>query len=218
MNAYKVTNLYDGGFWSNVYCLGEKGGPCVVIDMGDNRSDRIRKYISKHHSQCLGILLTHGHFDHIFGLSQRTVNDQRAPVFLHGQDIPCLSSPKRNASEELTGEPFVWEGDIQEIYDGLELFEGPLSCQVLHTPFHTAGSCCFYFSSLGFCFTGDTLFHLGIGRDDLPGSAPRLRKDSLEKLKQLPSNITVFPGHGPKTTLKNELQYNPYLSSKKWGF
>lgn len=218
MSNYKVTNLYNGGFWSNVYCLGEEGGPCIIIDMGDNHADRIGKFIQKHHSQCLGILLTHGHFDHIYGLSQRTGGCQEVSVYLHTQDIPCLSSPKRNASEDLIGEPFVWEGKVEEIYDGLELFEGSLRCLVLHTPFHTVGSCCFYFPDLDLCFTGDTLFHLGVGRDDLAGSAPQLRDDSLGKLMKLSPNTSIFPGHGPKTALENELQYNPYLSSKNWGF
>lgn len=218
MSAFKVTNLYDGGFWSNVYCLGEEGGPCVIVDTGDNRGDRIGKFVRKHHNQCLGILLTHGHFDHIYGLSRFVEESLKIPVFLHLEDVPCLTSPKRNASEELVGESFTWEGKTQDIYDGLELFEGPLHCKVLHTPFHTLGSCCYYFPALGLCFTGDTLFHLGIGRDDLPGSAPKLRETSLEKIVSLPSQTAIFPGHGPKTTLENELRYNPYLSSKKWGF
>ena len=84
--------------------------------------------------------------------------------------------------------------------------------QVIHTPFHTKGSVCYYFLNNKLLFSGDTLFKGSIGRDDLPNSDPSKIKQSLEILKKLPKECKIYPGHGNNSTLEFELNYNYFLT------
>lgn len=83
-----------------------------------------------------------------------------------------------------------------------------------HTPFHTKGSVCFYLPEEGWLFSGDTLFKGSIGRSDLPSGSFRTITTSLIKLQSLPESVTVYPGHGPKTTIGNELKFNRYFQKR----
>lgn len=191
----------------NTYIVGEEGKPCIVIDPGSNANGSLDNYIEKHHKICLGILLTHGHFDHIGGL--RTLK-HLATVFMGEDDIPCLEDGKLNGSGffdlaeavDVKGiEPYALD-DEDEIKLGGYLFK------TIATPFHTKGSVCYYLQSAKTLFTGDTLFHLGIGRTDMPGGSERTIDSSLRKLLALPPATKVCPGHGENTTLGNEFAYN----------
>ena len=83
---------------------------------------------------------------------------------------------------------------------------------MIHTPFHTRGSVCYYFINNKWLISGDTLFKTSIGRDDLPGAMPEKRRESLEKLKTLPKETRIYPGHGPNSTIGSELILNRFLS------
>ncbi len=203
----KISKLYHGGEECNTYVLGEEGKPCVVVDPGYNANGSLDNYIEKHHGYCLGYLITHGHCDHIAGLKSLT---HQATVFLMAEDEECLSDPDLNVSRSLFGkeglvidtiEPYLLD-DEDEIKLGEWIFK------VIATPFHTRGSCCFYLAEEQVLFSGDTLFHLGIGRSDLPGSCPRETAASLRKLAVLPIATKVYPGHGESTTIKAELAFN----------
>ena len=84
-----------------------------------------------------------------------------------------------------------------------------LQIRVLHTPGHTPGSVCLQVENT--LFAGDTLFFGSIGRTDFPGSSPAAMQKSLQRLKEIPEDLRVLPGHGEETTLSYERQYNPYL-------
>ena len=223
-----VITLYRGGNAANTYILGRPGEPCLVFDFGDNEGGYIERSALKRHPFIAGVFLTHGHVDHIAGLNVSNFGSETV-VVIHEEDEPCLADPHLNVSAGLFGEPFRVERDLN-LYlcdDGEEIFLGGkrgkdeqgndiriggYEVTVIHTPFHTAGSCCYYLKDEGILFSGDTLFHLGIGRSDLPGAKPRLMAESLAKLKRLPKETKVYPGHGPATTLAQELRYNPYLT------
>lgn len=83
--------------------------------------------------------------------------------------------------------------------------------KIIETPFHTDGSICLYLENQNALFSGDTLFHLGIGRTDLPGGHEQYILDSLKKLAALPHTTKVYPGHGEMTNIDNEMRYNPYM-------
>ena len=222
-----VVKLCYGGEAANTYILGEEGAPCVIVDLGDNRAHRVENYCARHHAGIAGLFLTHGHYDHIAGLNDLE-DGFDAPVVIHMDDEPCLHDPHLNVSDDLFG---VWfelkknlaiyrceDGDEMTVgahkekdEQGNEITVGGYHINVLHTPFHTAGSCCFYLPEEKILFSGDTLFHLGIGRSDLPGAKPRLMDASLRVLRNLPDDVVVYPGHGPKTTIGDEKRYNPYL-------
>ena len=82
---------------------------------------------------------------------------------------------------------------------------------VMHTPFHTPGSVCFYFLKEKILFSGDTLFNNSIGRSDLPGGDSSKIKESLSSLMELPPQTVVYPGHGPLTTIAVEKDSLYYL-------
>lgn len=204
-----VTKLNYGGEFANTYILGEEGKPCLVIDLGYNRNHCVENYVKRHHSICAGILITHGHFDHIAGLNELE-KEVMAPIFMPKDDLECLADPKRNGSDDLRGEEVLIDERIKPygVEDEDEIALGGFKVKVIATPFHTIGSVCYYIESLGILFSGDTLFHLGIGRYDLPGAAPRMRRSSLRKLGDLPDDTKVYPGHGPSTTIGDEKRFN----------
>ena len=111
------------------------------------------------------------------------------------EEIEGLSSIKARFLKKGKSAGYIDQGDI-------------MIFKAIATPFHTNGSVCYLLSGQSALFSGDTLFHLGIGRSDLPGSSPRNQRNSLAKLRVLPPSTKVYPGHGPMTTIANELANN----------
>ncbi len=207
----KVTRLTPTELSANCYILGEEGEDCLLFDYGMDPKGMIARYIAAHHKKLLGVFLTHGHFDHIAGLSEIAPLD--CPIFLSEDDFICLSDPHFNASKELMGEAISlpeWVNPYP-LDDEDEIKLGGVIIQAIATPFHTKGSMCFLVEDEGILFSGDTLFSRGIGRYDLRGAEPRKIESSLAKLKELPPETKVYPGHGPATTIGEEARYNPYL-------
>ena len=154
----------------------------------------------------------HSHFDHFYGLKDFE-NLGNIPLFMSEEDFVCLSDPKKNASFDLA-EPFSLDKDVNPYFleDEDETKAGPFEFEAIATPFHTKGSICLYFKQEGILFSGDTLFKLGVGRDDLPHAAPKEKEASLKKIFALREDTIVYPGHGSKTTIGEEKPYlNDYL-------
>ena len=212
MKGMKVTRLLDSPDMGNTYILGEEGEPCLIFDLGDNRHHKIEAYVARHHGKCLGVFLTHGHYDHIAGLND-LYPDWPAPIFIASEEEDFLYDPKLNASDTLFDDPLIASKDLPYYFfdDGDEISLGEVTVNCILTPFHTRGSTCFYLKEQGILFTGDTLFKGSIGRDDLPGALPRKTDDSLRKLLSLPKDTKIYPGHGPSSTLETELAINPFL-------
>lgn len=192
----------------NTYVIGDKGDPCIVIDPGSNEKDCLDNYIKKNHSKVEAILITHGHYDHIRGL--KTLKS-KAPVYISLLDSAFLTDPSLNLSEYLDNEFTIDDVAPSLVKDDDVLDIMNLKIKVIETPFHTAGSLCFYIESLNALFSGDTLFHLGIGRYDLPTGSSKTIYQSLKKLSKLPKQTKVYTGHGENTVLENEFLYNEYL-------
>lgn len=209
----KVTTYYQGGEWCNTYIVGNEGSPCFIIDPGYNKNNCLDRYIDKHHGGvCLGYLLTHGHWDHISGLSNIL---HEAPVYIHEEELEHLSDPRINGSYYFGYELKVTPTKLITFSDNEIIRLGETSIKVIHTPFHTGGSSIFFIEEENVAFTGDTLFHLSIGRSDLPKGSPRLIEPSLSKLKALNEETKIYPGHGPNSDMKTELRLNPYLTFLK---
>ena len=96
--------------------------------------------------------------------------------------------------------------------DGQKVEIAGMQFQVIATPGHTKGSCCYYFEKAGVLLSGDTLFQDSVGRTDLPtGSMSALVRSVREKLMVLPDDVTVYPGHGECTSIGHERKYNAFL-------
>ncbi|MFZ4773418.1 MAG: MBL fold metallo-hydrolase [Chlamydiia bacterium] len=147
------------------------------------------------------VWLTHSHWDHIADIAK--FHDLGAPVFVHPLDQGNVIAP---GSDGLRA-PKVIESvrEPKNFQEGDTLRFGSCHCLVMETPGHSPGSVCFYFPKEEILLSGDTLFRGAIGRLDLPTSRPELMRGSLNKLNLLPENTLVYPGHGPTTTIREEL-------------
>ena len=154
------------------------------------------------------IIITHSHFDHTGALKE--VKDATgADIAIHAEDAlrPGAKDPMAATFGISYSTP---PAPNRLLKDGETIRAGALQLQVLHTPGHTPGSICLLGD--GVVFTEDTLFCSGIGRTDLPGGSPEKILDSIRnKLMVLPGNTTVYPGHGPETTIGQERRNNPFL-------
>ncbi|HKZ22626.1 MAG TPA: MBL fold metallo-hydrolase [candidate division Zixibacteria bacterium] len=206
-----LERIVVGPFEVNCYIFGDaKTKEVVVIDPGENFPliwDGIQE--GKYHVK--GIVLTHGHADHI-GAVGELKNKTQAPIYIHPEDKEMLTDPKLNRSIYFgvaitapAADKFLKEGDILKI--------GNVSLKVIHTPGHTPGGICLEYDKI--LFTGDTLFASSIGRTDFPGSSFQSLIDSIKKkLLILPDEIEVFPGHGPSSTIGEERVSNPFLQEE----
>lgn len=195
--------------YANTYVVSDDSNNAIIIDPSvDN--DKVGDYLEKNNLKPVAILLTHGHFDHIRGID-RLVKRFAIPLYIHEDDKENLTNPYFNCSEDY-GTPFVINSKPEIVVDNQELhLLDDEVIKVIHTPFHTQGSVCYYFINNKLLFTGDTLFKQSIGRDDLPGGNHRQIQSSLEKIKRLPKEVKIYPGHGPNSILEFELGLNCFL-------
>jgi len=199
---------------ANCFVLWEDSGKtCAVVDPGFYRPDEEDMLFSFLRDNGLtpdAILLTHGHFDHTWGVAA-VAKRFGCPVYLSAADDSILSSGS-SLLERLQLEKSVELFAYQDISDRQVLHVGGSAWQVITTPGHTPGSVCFYCAEAGVVVTGDTLFAGSIGRTDLPGGDyDALIKSIMDKLMGLPGDTDVLPGHGRPTSIGREATTNPFL-------
>lgn len=207
IKAFNFDNSYP--LASNTYVLGKKGAGCIVFDLGSNSNDII-DFVKKNFKEVHAIMLTHGHLDHIRGVNNFLKSFPKTPVYIHKDDYEMLVDDKFNKA--------IFNEDIPEIdYDPILVEDnqivdfGDFKIKVIHTPFHTKGSVCYLSIEDNAIFTGDTLFKQGIGRYDFSNSVPNMIQSSLIKLSKLNELLVCYPGHGLITSLKQEMENNPYF-------
>lgn len=154
------------------------------------------------------ILLTHGHFDHMFKLSEYTER-YGASVCVHRLDGELLQDQRKNCSGLFMKNGLSWNKPDITFEDGQIFLLGDTEITVVHTPGHTEGSVCYLCGDA--MFSGDTLFCGSVGRVDFFGGDTAMMRESLKKLKGLDKNYTVYSGHGNITTLDREKKYNSYM-------
>lgn len=174
----------------------------VIIDPGLGSFTKIIQEIKKHQLKPIAIWLTHTHWDHI-GEAAKIKKEFSIPIYVHQEDHYNLENPGSDrvpmigpSIEGVVADHLLKEGDFLTI--------GKISFRVIHTPGHSPGGVCFYSEQQKTLISGDTFFQRSIGTLNLPTSEPDRMWPSLEKLAVLPSDTTVFPGHGPKTTIGDE--------------
>jgi hydroxyacylglutathione hydrolase len=194
--AYRVPPFDNG-----VYVIADGRGDALVIDpaMGE------RKVLEASRASGLRvveILNTHGHPDHTFG-DAAVKASTGARLAIHRRDEYRLALNARDALGTIgIAHPLVSADRLLE--DGDEVALTDLRLVVLHAPGHTEGSSCFHLPEERILFSGDTIFRGNMGRVDLPGGDPAAMIESLRRLVALPTETTVYPGHGPPTTIGAE--------------
>ena len=153
--------------------------------------------------------MTHAHFDHVMGIDG-WVKEFDIPVYLHEEEKQILEDPTLNLSGMFSSSYSY--NQVNCLKDGEVLSIAGFDFQVIHTPGHTAGGCCYYEEAEKVLISGDTLFCQSVGRSDFPtGSMATLVRSIKEKLFELPEDVKVYPGHESSTSIGDEKKYNPFV-------
>ena len=179
----------------------------LVVDPGAD-AELIQSELKKRELVLSAILLTHAHFDHICAVQELQRAFPGLPVFISAADAKIISHPFNQFPPDYPlVEGMVGIKDTKELNDFLKSIGWETSVEVIDTP----GGVCYFFTAQNTLFSGDTLFCCSVGRTDFPGGDMATLQASLEKLKALPGDTVVVPGHGPETTIARELASNPFL-------
>ena len=201
-----IKRLVVGPLQENCYIV-SCNQSCVIIDPGDE-ADHIINEVESEHLEVKGILVTHGHFDHI-GAAEELKAYYNAPIYAMAEEKEILEDAQNNLSG-LYGRGYTVHAD-HFLKDGEILQLAGFEIHVLHTPGHTVGGASYYFPEEKVVFSGDTLFHGSVGRTDFPtGSMGMLHESLHRKLYALPDDTEVYPGHDASTDIAYEKRYNPY--------
>ena len=212
VNTFSVNPLGE-----NCYVISDETHEAIIIDCGamyETEKTAIADYITQNELHPVAHLLTHAHFDHLFGagfIHERYGLTARCPegdlaffndidgqmrAILGGHTMECKTGP---AGEPITPDTIVRFGSH--------------SISVIPTPGHTPGGVCYYCEAEHILFSGDSLFQLSIGRTDFPGGNHwDLIRSLSHLLRDLPADVTIYPGHGPATNAQTERLHNPYLA------
>ena len=202
----QIITLSPRGFGANTYIIPIEENKAIVIDPAQ---PRVADELKNRGLTAAYVLLTHCHFDHVFGVP--ALQEQGAKVLCSDKEKPLIGT---NADVfDLFGAPrFPYTVD-ETFSDNEEKTLGGICVKMLLTPGHTAGSCCYLFTAKDggrYLFTGDTLFFGSIGRTDFPTGDIGQMRASLKRLAAL-DDMPVYPGHNEPTTIDNERTYNPFM-------
>ena len=206
MSRCSVEAMVLGLVGTNVYIVSNtQTKQALLVDPAD-RAEAILDKCKKDGLTIEAILLTHGHFDHILAAKEIS-SAVGAPIYVHEAELRLLGDARLNSSAKwmspftLTVDKPVKEGDVLSL--------AGFALTVLHTPGHTAGSCCYYLEEEGILISGDTLFRGSYGRTDLPtGNEAEIFASVRRLLSELPDKVQVFPGHMGATTIGFEKKHN----------
>jgi hydroxyacylglutathione hydrolase len=209
----KVTCLTFNQFQENTYLLHDDTNKCIVIDPGcyDQRErDQLKKYIEDNKLEVVRLLNTHCHIDHVLG-NKFVADTYKVPLEIHPEDEQTLRSVPAYAP--VYGFPMYAEQLAEKyLHQGDTIKFGNSELEVIFAPGHAPGHVVFYNRKEKILIGGDVLFQGSIGRTDLPGGDFDTLINSIKtQLFTLPDEVTVYPGHGPETTIGYEKKYNPFL-------
>lgn len=200
-------------YQENTYLLIDDSKNCIIIDPGMHNhveEEQLKKFILQNELKPILLLNTHCHIDHVLGNKYIYDQWQLKPNF-HEGEVPVLVAvenyaPQMGIRYETSPIPdtFLNEGDIISF--------GDYNLKTIFAPGHSPAHMCFYSEDFHFLIGGDVLFRNSIGRTDLPGGNHQLLLDNIkQKIYTLPEETTVYPGHGPTTTIGFEKKNNQFV-------
>ena len=214
-----MVDIYYNRTGANSFlCINEKN-EAFLVDPSVSPDGGLIDHINKLNVKLVAILITHGHWDHIGTLEDFCKLNPGIPVYISEEEVEFLTNTDLNLSIEAQEGGYkvrvldYMPDNLIKVYDGETLEIAGFKVDVILTPFHTRGSTCYEVTSEKALFAGDTLFFSTVGRTDLPTGNARQMEASLRKLKMLPDELKVYPGHGACTRLEREKKYNSYLKN-----
>lgn len=192
----------------------------MVVDPGQEALPGTREQVREHQLAPVAVLLTHGHFDHVFSAAEMC-QEFEVPAYIHPADRYMLTDPGAALGPEaqhlFAGMPPMSEpGEVRELADAARMDLADLRFEVGHSPGHTEGSVLLHVETEEggrLVLSGDTLFAGAIGRTDLPGGDhERMLRTLSSRILPLHDDTVVLPGHGPTTTIGRERASNPFLT------
>ncbi|MFM7718524.1 MAG: MBL fold metallo-hydrolase [Actinomycetota bacterium] len=203
-----VDAFSDNSFETNCWLIaGDGGDDAVVVDPGF-APDRVEALLRTAGKRAVAVLATHGHVDHVGAAPVLCGED--LPLHIHEADAPALTDPGAWGAG-YPGEP-VPVHSVRTVVGGDVLSFAGFRIEVIHAPGHTPGSV--LYRTDGWVLSGDVVFAGSIGRTDFPNSSPEAMDGSLARFLELPDDLPVLPGHGPRTTVGRERATNPYLRGR----
>jgi len=213
MNELLIESFTLGEWMTNCYVVHVRHQTaCWIIDAGYDPLLMI-DYIKNNNLEPKQVILTHGHLDHIAGLSGLRAVWPKLPILIHPAEQQFPGDPALNLSIMIQ-QPIVGPDPTGTIEHDQTLTLGGIDFLVKHTPGHSPGGITLYQPIEAVAIVGDTLFAGSIGRYDFPTSdGATLMKSIYEQLMTLPDDTRVLAGHGPDTTIGKERDHNPFLQS-----
>ncbi len=206
-NKYEIKSFKVGPIETNCYAiLNIYSKKVVIVDPGF-KDENILNWVNSKKAEVEFILLTHGHFDHILGLSMF----EDVPTYINSLDAELLEDSEKNAGFFINAKEFKKPKKLKTFDDEILIPFCEDHFKTMHTKGHTRGSSCYIFLNK-VIFTGDTLFKNAVGRCDLYGGNSSDIKNSVKRIANLKANLKVLPGHGSHTTLEAERANNIYFN------
>lgn len=201
---------------TNAYLVADEAtGQAVIFDAPDHTVAPLIEATKSRGWEIIGLWLTHGHFDHIADHSLIIECCPDADVLIHRLDEPKLMRPNSSffplpfSIPPRRADGYVTDGQVLQI--------GSLRVEVIHTPGHAPGHVMYYIPSEKVLIGGDLIICGGVGRTDLPDSDPAALQASIRRVMQLPLDTRLLPGHCGESTLRHELETNPYVQEALAG-
>lgn len=205
----ELKQIIVGSLGTNCYLMmNSDTKETILVDPGGSPS-RIQQTVADMGGNVIAILLTHGHFDHILAIPELLDMYEEIKLYAYEEEADLLVSPAKNCTS-MIGHSCIVEPDVY-VKDGEKLNLAGIQMEVIGTPGHTKGSCCYYLPEKKILFSGDTMFAESVGRTDLPtGNMGQLVRSIRKLLAMLPDETIVYPGHEHSTSIEHEKRYNPF--------
>ena len=212
----EIRTFAGGGFGENCYLTWRRDArTAIAVDPGADVSGLIRE-LQTEQLTLDAVLLTHAHVDHIEGIAA-LMRHAPAPLYLHPDDRLFYDNAAVQAAQfgmRIDPLPPI----DHELFHEQRLELADIGFEVRHVPGHSPGHVLFYIEQSGVAFVGDVVFEASIGRTDLPGGDfQQLMRSIREHVMTLPDKTTLYPGHGPATTVEQERTFNPFIAPMYGG-